>query len=286
MTPIASRTIDLTLMTCACCGGTSWRKYGRAGGYDLARCRSCQFVRLEIPPNYDLHSLYGDDYFSGRGFDKSNLIPESRDPDPAFVARRRYWLGLLRDAVGGPGRLLDIGCGAGALLDVGRELGWRVEGQEIAVPGATEAGSRGHRVCVGELAECGYRQQSFDAEAMIEVIEHIRDPRPTLVAAASLLRPGGWLLVTTGDIGSFFARLQGHRWGYIRPPGHVSYFTRESLTQLLRSCGFKQIKTVSTYDLAHPSFPRFQPARSRMARFSAFHLRRLLRTDQCVMAMA
>jgi SAM-dependent methyltransferase len=237
-------------------------------------------------PDYDLHSLYGEDYFCGRGFDNSNLIQESREPNPAFVARRLYWLGLLRAAVGGPGQLLDIGCGAGALLDVGRESGWRVEGQEISSVGAAEGRSKGHVVRVGELADCGFNPQSFDAATMIEVIEHLRDPRPTLAAARSYLRPGGWLLVTTGDVGSWFARFQGHRWGYIRPPGHVSYFTRQSLARVLISCGFKVTRIVATYDLAYPSLPKRPPARSSIGQFAALRFRNVLRTDQCVMAMA
>jgi SAM-dependent methyltransferase len=255
-------------------------------GYSLLQCRTCNFVRLSLPDQFDLASLYGSDYFYGRGFDQSRLIPESRNPNPAFVMRRRWWLGLLGDATGGTGRLLDIGCGAGGLLDVAVDMHWEAEGQEIAATGAAEAKSRGHRVQVAELADCDYQPGSFDAATLIEVIEHLKDPTSTLIACRRALRSGGWLLVTTGDIGSWIARLMGCHWDYIRPPGHVSYFTLQSLTQLLTRCGFSHVETALTYDVAYPSFPGRSPARSALSKWAAINVRRLTRRDLCIMARA
>jgi SAM-dependent methyltransferase len=239
-----------------------------------------------MPEGFDYGSLYGPDYFFGRGFDRSALIPEAREPDPGLVARRTYWLRVLAAAADRPGRLLDVGCGAGALLDVARDLGWICEGQEISPIGAAEAISRGHRIQVAELVECKYPPNSFDAVTMIEVVEHIRDPRRTIEAALTLLRPGGWLFITTGDIGSVGARIQGCRWNYIRPPGHVSYFGRRSLGLALAASGFDKITIVPTYDEAFATVPVLGPRRSRLASAVARWLRRASRMEQYVMARA
>jgi len=269
---------------CICCGASSWRRYCRVANYDLSKCRACGFVRVNLPEAFDLTTLYGVDYFFGRGFDSSQLIPEARQPNPAYVARRRYWLRLLADAGGGPGRLLDVGCGAGALLDVARDMGWNAEGQEIAAAGAAEAQMRGHPVQLGELPSCEYEAGSFDAATMIEVIEHVRDPRPMLSALSRALRPGGWLLITTGDIGSLGARFLGGSWSYLRPPGHVSYFTQRALVKVLTLCGFVHVRAVPTYNLAYPSFPGRHPARSPIAKSPALFLRHLTRMEQCTIA--
>ena len=114
---------------------------------------------------------------------------------------------------------------------------------------AAEAQAHGHRVVVGGLAPEPV-PISVDAATMIEVIEHIPDPRPTLSAAHALIREGGALLLTTGDIGSTRARLRRRRWGYIRPPIHVSYFTRETMERLLLNCGFSQVAFPHTFNLA------------------------------------
>jgi SAM-dependent methyltransferase len=260
--------------------------YCRTHGYQLLRCRHCGFVRVAMPEGFDYASLYGRDYFFGRGFDRSALIPEAREPDRALLARRNYWLRVLAASVGGPGRLLDVGCGAGALLNVARDLGWNCEGQEISPIGAAEAISRGHRIQVGELIDCKYPANSFDVVTMIEVVEHIRDPRPTTEAALTLLRPGGWLFITTGDIGSVGARMQGCRWNYIRPPGHVSYFGRRSLSLALAASGFDEITMVPTYDEVFATLPVLGPRRSWLASAVARWLRRASRMEQYVMARA
>lgn len=272
---------------CAGCGGDRLRSYLSVRGYDLVRCPDCGFVRLVVPPGADLEQLYDEDYFWGRGFDQSALIPEAREPNPAYVAQRRYWLALLAEETGGaPGRLLDVGCGAGALLDVAREEGWEAHGQDIAEPGVVEARRRGHSVCLGPLAGCELPRESFGAATMIEVIEHLVDPRETLVEVRRLLRPGGVLFVATGDIGSLRARLLRGRWDYIRPPGHVSYYTVEALVRALCRAGFADVRQVSTYNLAHPSFPVLGRPSAPPLVAAARLLRRTTRTALNVIATA
>jgi SAM-dependent methyltransferase len=268
---------------CIVCGSCDWREQWPGSGPSLWRCATCGFVRAELRSSFDVSSLYGEDYNYGC-LDGSALIPEARHPNPAFTARRRYWLSLLASEVGGPSRLLDIGCGAGALLDVAKREGWDGIGQEISSVAAAEARARGHPVVVGELSEELFAASSFDAATMIEVIEHIPDPRPTLTAARTLIRGGGALLLTTGDIGSARARLRRRRWGYVRPPLHVSYFRRETIEQLLLSCGFAQVVLAPTFNLAFPSLPILgAPSRPFLQR-SARMVRRVTRSEMCVLA--
>jgi SAM-dependent methyltransferase len=239
-----------------------------------------------LPQNFDVASLYGEDYFYGRGFDKGAIIPEARQPESALVARRKYWLSLLAREAGAPGRLLDVGCGAGALLDVAAESNWQAHGQDIAAAGAAEARSRGHSVRVGELKDCNYETHSFDAATMIEVIEHLVDPRETLTTVRALLRPRGQLLIATGDIGSLGARLLGKRWGYLRPPGHVSYFTRPAMSSVLLQCGFDRVRFVPTFDLAFPSFPGGLTIEIAWLRGAAYVFRKIATMELCVIASA
>jgi len=272
-----------TQVECVVCGSGDWREQWPGAGPSLWRCAACGFVRADISSSFDIGSLYGDDYNYGRGPDGTALIPEARHPNPAFTARRRYWLSLLASEVGGPSRLLDIGCGAGALLDVAKGQGWNGIGQEISSVAAAEARAHGHPVVVGGLSPELF-PTSVDAATMIEVIEHIPDPRPTLTAARALIRKGGALLLTTGDIGSTRARLRRHRWGYIRPPIHVSYFTRETMERLLLNCGFSQVAFPPTFNLAFPSLPILgAPSRPFLQR-AARTVRRVTRSEMCVLA--
>jgi SAM-dependent methyltransferase len=210
----------------------------------LRRCRRCGFTQALLPSDFDASRFYNSSY------DHAGLVAEAVAPKPAYTARRRYWLSLL----GPPGRLIDIGCGPGALLDVARDLGWRPEGHDISAQTVAVAQAHGHTVHVGALDDLD-AEGAFAAATMIEVVEHLPDPRPTLRAAARLLNPGGVLLLTTADAGSLRARAKRKRWGYIQPPTHVSYFTRRSMNTVLRQCGFVQVAFAPTYNLAHPTLP-------------------------------
>jgi hypothetical protein len=47
------------------------------------------------------------------------------------------------------------------------------------------------------------------------------------------------LALTTGDLNSWLARTRGSKWREIHPPTHLHYFSRETLSRLLRRNGFK-----------------------------------------------
>jgi SAM-dependent methyltransferase len=82
---------------------------------------------------------------------------------------------------------------------------------------------------------------TFDVLCMWDTIEHLAAPDDVLVRGAELLRPGGMLYLTTGDIGSWNARLRGARWRQIHPPSHVNYFSRRTISLLLDRTGYDVI---------------------------------------------
>jgi hypothetical protein len=47
-----------------------------------------------------------------------------------------------------------------------------------------------------------------------------------------LLKPGGYLLLSTPDIGALAAKLMKQRWAFMIPPLHLGYFSRASLNHL------------------------------------------------------
>jgi hypothetical protein len=64
-----------------------------------------------------------------------------------------------------------------------------------------------------------------------------------------LLRPGGRLVLSTGDVGSLLARLCGARWHLYTIPEHLFFYSRESLRRLLQGHGFEveELRAESSY---------------------------------------
>jgi SAM-dependent methyltransferase len=82
---------------------------------------------------------------------------------------------------------------------------------------------------------------AFDVITMRQVIEHTRDVVRLATACATMLKPGGHLLVETGDAGSWQARLQGRRWSFWVPAegagAHCSFLTARTARTLGQRVG-------------------------------------------------
>ena len=107
------------------------------------------------------------------------------------------------------------------------------------------------------FADVELEPEAFDAVTMWDYIEHSTDPLGDLRRAARVLRPGGLLLISTGDAGSVVARASGPRWHLLTPRHHNFFFTRDSLERALRTAGFSVRGTAypsnlySVYYLVH-----------------------------------
>ncbi len=79
----------------------------------------------------------------------------------------------------------------------------------------------------------------FDVIVLLDVIEHLPDPRGTLALCERHLNPGGIIVIATGDFGSLPARLAGARWRLMTPPQHLWFFTRASMRGMAKSLGLR-----------------------------------------------
>src|SRR5439155_23421948 len=78
----------------------------------------------------------------------------------------------------------------------------------------------------------------FDVVCMWDTIDQVPGPDHFVQRARAILRPGGYLFLTTGDMESWIARIQGPRWRQIHPPTHQSCFGRRNISTMLTRMGF------------------------------------------------
>jgi len=104
-----------------------------------------------------------------------------------------------------------------------------------------EARDAGLEVVAADLAlSIPFRSDSLEGATLIEVIEHVFDADSLLADLARVIRPGGWVVLTTPNIAHFTYRvraLTGHapkQEGY-----HVRFFTRDRLLALVEANGFR-----------------------------------------------
>lgn len=138
--------------------------------------------------------------------------------------------------------LLDFGCGIGGLCKVAKRRGLRVEGIEADAIARKRAYSSANLQPYGSLDEFRESRANsvFDIITMWDVIEHLREPWKVLENLADFLKPGGLMLLSTPNAGSLRSRILGKRWENMANPTHFYYFTRKSLTAVLRRAGFHE----------------------------------------------
>jgi len=175
--------------------------------------------------------------------DPQGTLPDARSVERRF-RRSRKFLDRIARLLQRPAaniRLLDVGCSSGAFLGAAVRLGYAAEGVEPAPKAAATAQAAGLKVRQGLLHEAGYADGQFDAVTLFEVIEHLKQPLELLAECRRILRPGGILLVGTGNAASWSMAAMGAKWEYLsiaKHGGHVSFFTPESLEKLARRAGF------------------------------------------------
>jgi len=201
----------------------------------LLRCPGCGLGwAREWPSEPEVRALYDNGYF--RGGEYLDYVAARRAWQRTF---RRYLARLERFSPGGA--LLEVGCAHGFFLELARAR-WRVTGIDINAEACAQAAHLpGVEVRCGELLELPLARASYDAACLWATLEHLRAPDATLARIGELVRPGGIVALTTGDLGSLLARLRGSRWRQIHPPTHLFYFTRPSLQRLLERAGFALI---------------------------------------------
>lgn len=206
----------------------------------LRRCSTCgQLVSQADADRYASSMLEFDD-------------PLGTAPDPRAAVRREELahrrvralaaeLGMPLEGL----RLLDVGCSSGAFLASARKLGCRVQGVEPATRAAESARAQGLEVFNGTLDAARFPSSSFDAATLFEVIEHLVAPIDLLQEIGRVLRPGGVLLVGTGNAASWTVRSLGAHWDYFsidRHGGHISFFNPGSMRLAAQRAGFTTIR--------------------------------------------
>ncbi len=118
--------------------------------------------------------------------------------NPSFVWRfgqdRR--LNLIRHYVPLEGaRILDIGCGLGVYVRKFREFSDGVCGIDVDAKRLREGAKTTPNLMLAAAETLPFRDASFDAVVLNEVIEHVRDDRVALAEALRVIGPGGHIAI-------------------------------------------------------------------------------------------
>jgi SAM-dependent methyltransferase len=141
-------------------------------------------------------------------------------------------------------RVLDAGAADGFLAERLTDRGWTVTAVERDPDQAERARGKCHEVIVADLTEVAPKLSGpFDAIVYGDVIEHLSDPRPAIVAVNEHLATDGLVVVSVPNVAHLWVRLgllMG-RFEYadrgILDRTHLRFFTRRTFLAFLASAG-------------------------------------------------
>ena len=168
-------------------------------------------------------------------------------------------------------RVVDVGCGGGILSDSMARAGAQVLGIDLSTKPlrvaelhAMEAGTEGveyREVAVEALA--AEVPASFDVVTCMEMLEHVPDPASVVRACASLVKPGGWVFLSTlnRNAKAFLLAIVGaeyllrmlpkgtHEYARFLKPSELAQFCRDAGLELQASRGLSYNPVTQRYSL-------------------------------------
>lgn len=217
-------------MKCIICGKTNFiSKYPQL---NIIECKNCEHIFWDYSKkSLNPESIYSIEYFFGNEY--SNYLQDRPIIEKNFKQKAKKVFSFKRS-----GTLLEIGSAFGFFLKLVSD-NFDVLGFEICKEATSFAKSL-LNITVTSQNFLEYQPTNlFDVICMWDVIEHLVNPDIYLEKISSLTKSGGYIFISTGDISSLIARLRKSKWRLIHPPSHIHYFSKSSLSSLLKKNGFK-----------------------------------------------
>ncbi len=228
------------------CGQLKYQKLFQAGVYEIVRCTSCYQIRTISPKNAQRTQEYADSDI--------HVYLEKQEMFREIFRRILRFIQKFQKA----GVILDIGAGVGLVVDTAKHMGFDAYGVEPSLP-SVYAAHKYFRVSLDtSLSRFKKRMKVVDVVLLNHVVEHLPDPKETLIEIVSLLKPEGYLVIGVPNIASWIGFLKQARWQSLIPDQHRWHFSLHTLDQLILPLGFERVGMISdNHDRSiHPSWKR------------------------------
>lgn len=191
-----------------------------------------------------------------KGINKISKFNAEKFTKPISYSSSDFRLREVLDLIGTGKNVLDIGCYDGTITKLIKGRGNDVIGLEVSDEAVVLAKGKGLQIIKADLSQrFPVSDNAFDVVFAGEVIEHIFDTDGFLQEIGRVLKKDGYLVLTTPNLATVGRRLLllfGKNpliENSIRDEssvGHIRYFTKGSLSELLCSNGFKIDKLISS----------------------------------------
>lgn len=233
---------------CRLCSSRKFRQYLTGRGYRIVQCQDCDLWYVNPQPSSrELAEFYSD-------FDRESSW--RGDGEERFDRAVRRQIRRIRRE----GSVLDVGCSRGNFLLSMRAAGFSVHGVEPSPKNSDFARqNNGITTFTGTVEQflASGAPARFDIITMLNVLEHLRDPKGILLELRQLLLDNGLIVLVVPDarlhaaVGGvrrklgfsdpFWMNVTKHPLVGFDPPPHLCSFQPKTVKLLLEGSGFRTI---------------------------------------------
>lgn len=229
---------------CLACGHTDATPWAEAldeeyfttpDRFTYFQCNRCKALFIDPVPRDRLNEIYPANYYSFDEEVTGSVVFQIKDwLDQRFF--KKYISTLPQKQI----RVLDVGGGTGRQLGSLKKVDERIT-RTAVVDLDEEAGEmarkQGHEYFCGRFED--YTSDApFDVILMLNLVEHVDNPRTLLAKAQRLLSSRGIVIVKTPNTESLDARLFRHKnWGGYHCPRHWVLFNETNFRQIVDQAG-------------------------------------------------
>lgn len=237
---------SFTEISCPACDSNSHDYEFEKLGFTYISCKSCSTLYVSPRPSFEVLNK-----FYSRSLSTSFWVNEFFKPvaetrrEKIFRPRSEYVSKLFSEnwewVIG------DIGAGVGLFLE---ELKKKLpDCYCVAIEPSTEMADicsnkklDTKRMCLEEIKGM---EENFDLLTAFELLDHLYEPISFLEKVYSLLKPGGYMFLTTLNCRGFDILLLWEKSKIVIPPLHLNFFNMESLKYLMIKAGFEIIEILT-----------------------------------------
>ena len=229
---------------CVSCGSERLVGEFKKNGFAYSSCQDCgTLFQSPRPPIAAFEAFYRDSVSSRYWAEEFFPAVAEARREKIFRPRVERLADLCRTKNISVERLIDVGAGYGIFLDEWRKANpsTQVLAVEPSESLAVECRSKGFEV-VEDIAEnvSGYNNHA-DLVVCFEVLEHVYDPLAFVQTLSRLVKPGGYVFVSTLCVDGFDIQMLWDKSNSIFPPHHINFLSVAGFEYLFARAGLVEV---------------------------------------------
>ncbi|VAW71384.1 Ribosomal protein S27e [hydrothermal vent metagenome] len=235
-------------LPCVACGTKETTVQFTKVGFTYAQCNGCGTLYQTPRPSVSAFEEFYKDSESSRYWAEVFFpsVAEARR-EKIFKPRVQRLASICSDIGLNVNKLIDVGAGYGIFLDEWRSVQSHTNlvAVEPSVTLAKECRNKGFTVVESIVEKVTAYDGYADLVVCFEVLEHVYDPLEFVNVLTRLVRPGGYVFVSTLCIDGFDLQTLWENSSQISPPHHINFLSVSGFEQLFERAGLSDIEVTT-----------------------------------------